>query len=112
MFIIIHRTECSEIRKIYEYLVETLPNEVNSVIEVNKKWITVGVENTRIDFYCGDYSRMAGIRPDYYNTDNETVAYFLQMMADRVNGKEIKDISELINIIKGGINGNSRSDKI
>ena len=100
MFIIIHRTECAEIQKVFDHMVESLANEINSDIEINQKWRTIGVEGSRIDFRCGDYSKMAGSRPDYYNTDNETVAYFLQLMADKVNGKEIKDISEIINIIK------------
>ena len=112
MLIIIHRSECSEMQKVFDYMVKSLPNEIDSDIEINQKWRTIGVEGNRIDFRCGDYSKMAGTRPDYYNTDSEAVAYFLQLMADKVNGKEIKDISEIINIIKGGTNGNSRSDTL
>ena len=87
MFIVIHRTECSEIRKIFEYLAESLPNEITSDIKVNENWRTISIANNgkhpdaRIDFYCGDYSKMAGTRPDYYNTDSESVACFLQLRA-------------------------------
>lgn len=111
MFIIIHRTSVVEAQKIFEYFAGLLSNEINSDIEINQRWRTIGVNGNRIDFRCGDMERMAGSRPDYYNTDSESVAFFLQLMADKVNGKEIKDISEIINII-GGTNGSSRSNKI
>jgi len=102
MYIVMHRTEALDAQKVFEYLAELLPTEINSIIEINKNWFTIGVENNRIDFRCGDITKMAGLRPDYYNTDSETVSHFLQLMADKVNGKEIKDISEIVNIIKHG----------
>ena len=107
MYIIIHRTESSEIQKIFEHLSESLKDEITSDIKINDHWRTININNNgarpdaRIDFYCGEASKMAGTRPNYYNTDSESVACFLQLTADKVNGKEIKDISVLMSIIKG-----------
>lgn len=100
MYIIVHRTENSEVKKVVEYLAKSLPNEINSNIEITKNWFTIGVNGTRIDFRSGDITKMRGSRPDYYNTDSCLASDYLLYEASRVHGKEIKDISDIINLIK------------
>ena len=112
MFIVIHRTEAVEAQKVFEHLAETLPKELESDIEINKNWRTIGVNGSRIDFRCGDVFKLGGLRPNYYNTDNELASCFLEQSAVKVNGKEIKDISEIVTLVKGGPYGNSRTNKI
>ena len=112
MFIVVHRTDVFEIQEIFGEIVASLLS--SDILSPNTKVTrsTIDIGDIRIDFRCSDMFKMAGLRPDYFNTDSEEVAHFLQLMADKVNGKEIKDISEIINMIKGAKYGNSRSNTL
>jgi len=99
MFIIIHRSKCSEIRKIFDDFVNVLSNKMDPNIKIRKNG-PIDIGNTRIDFRCGEVYKLGGLIPDYYNTDSQEASDFLKCGADKVNGKEIKDISGIIDIIK------------
>jgi len=111
LHIIIHRSSSVDAQKVFERFITALFNE-SSTMQINDRGKYIDIENIRIDFRCGDMLKLDGVRPDYYNTDSDLVSCFLQQSANKVNGKEIKDIDDLINMIKGVANGNSRPDKI
>jgi hypothetical protein len=100
MFIVIYRTKAIDVSKVFEELAESISSEIDSNIKINKNWLSIGIENARIDFRCGEVYKLGGLIPDYYNTDSQEASDFLKCGADKVNGKEIKDISGIIDIIK------------
>lgn len=112
MHIIIYRNSVFEIQETFGYFVTELLKHINSDdIKLPQGSGRIVVGDILIDFYCNGIHKMGGVRPNYYNTDSCLASDFLECGATKVNGKEIKDISEIINII-GGVNGSSRSNKI
>lgn len=52
-----------------------------------------------IQFWCGDYWRMGGLRPKYYNTDSRLASEYLEQSAYKCGGKEIVNIDDLYKIL-------------
>ena len=98
MHIIIHRKEIVDLEHIFDYFTIALSRKDKA--QFFKKSGRILVEDIAIEFRCGsNINKLAGLIPNYFNTDHAETATMLQMSADKVNGREISDISELISII-------------
>ena len=112
MYIVIYRNSVFEIQETFGHFVTELSKHMSSDdINLPKGSGRIIVGDIMVDFYCNGIYKMGGVIPNYYNTDSYLASDFLECGATKVNGKEIKDISEIIDII-GGINGSSRPNKI
>ena len=100
MDIIIYRTRKLDLikaySKIYKLFVEKGFNIRHADME---RCDFIDVENKYISFFCHDYRRMGGIRPTYYNTDNEVASRFLSQGASKVDGREVASLEELCELI-------------
>lgn len=98
MEIVIYRRKIFSMINIFKYVLSMLKQEFG-IIEY-KDNCTIKVENVVIEFFCGDYNRMGGIRPDVFNTNCRSASMFLQQGASKVNGIEIYSIEKLLEKIK------------
>lgn len=67
-----------------------------------------------IDFRCGDdFSKLGGICPDYYYSDSDMacVLSMFEMGADKVNGRILHDIDQVITICANFIGLFDRMDE-
>lgn len=62
--------------------------------------IRINDDKTLIEFRCGEPSRMAGIRPDYYHANTKQALDFLELCACKCNGKRIEDFGKLVRIVE------------
>lgn len=105
--VIIYRKRKVDILDVYEYVIKYLecvqgPRVFDSLIVDRELLRDIMVNDYHIDFFCGMVTRMGGTRPFLYNTDCKYASDFLEQGATKVNGKEIKTLAELLNIILEG----------
>ena len=99
--IVIHRKlgkdAAHEFAEMYTKLVKKYGNLVrgrqNGLVDIGK--------NIRISFYAGDYYRMAGTRPNIYNTDDLDADKFLMVSASKVGGTYMT-MDEILEKLLGG----------
>lgn len=95
MEIIIYRLLLSDVKTSFEELVNMMLESGLNIIHDDKKY-TIYYKDFYIEFWCGDFCRMGGIRPKYYMTDNTTASEFLRQGACKVGGIEIYSFDELL----------------
>ena len=47
----------------------------------------------------GDYTKLSGLRPDFYNTEDEVAVWYLEQSASKVNGVGFDDIQNVLKIV-------------
>lgn len=80
-------------------LKETKMDEDCDGLNICKNLDFIKFQDWSIEFFCGSVLKMGGTRPFLYNTDCKYASDFLEQGAVKVNGKEIKDLEELLRII-------------
>ena len=63
---------------------------------------TIYANDIRIDFRCEHIYNLAGLRPDYYETDLYDASEFLAQSAAKCGGKELSSLDDIVTIVKGG----------
>lgn len=100
---IIYRKKSSDIFKVFDEIVKCLEdlqsNSDRDRLTVDKNLILLYVDGYTINFFCGPVWKMGGIRPSLYNTDCKHASDFLEQGAEKVNGKEVKDLNELLKMV-------------
>jgi hypothetical protein len=99
---IIHKEKVDDIKECSAYIIDELINAFPGIKigrHYHDMYVTIG-SDISIDFRCGaDPCKMAGIRPEFYYSDNELVAEFLELGACKVGGKRFTNIDSVIAII-------------
>lgn len=47
----------------------------------------------------GDPTRLAGLRPDFYNAENGEINWFLEQAASKLNGVKLDDVRNVLKIV-------------
>ena len=99
MDIIVYRHHKEDAIKDADNLVEKLRAVVtpNNLI-VMLSGTTIYANDIRIDFRSGRIYNLAGLRPDYYETDLYDASEFLA----QCGGKELSSLDDIVTIVKGG----------
>ena len=99
MDIIVYRHHKEDAIKDARNLVEKLGAIVtpNNLI-VMLSGLTIYANDIRINFRCGSINHLAGLRPDYYETDLYDASEFLA----QCGGKELSSLEDILTIVKGG----------
>lgn len=103
--ILIHKTNPESLKQLSTYIFIRLnarfPNIVMS--SHNGQLITIKTSDVVcIDFRCGtDYSKLSGVRPDFYYTDSgdPDILWSLEQSAARCNGKKVNTIDEILDYL-------------
>lgn len=102
LYFIIHKTDIDEFSKIPGQILEDLIDHgIDKLgrIHFSGVMINLGLDIT-IDFRCGDNpDKFAGVRPDFWYSDNDVIAEMLELGADKCGGQRLKDISRVVPII-------------
>lgn len=100
--IIIYRKTVEDAKKMMMLFFNVLKRSrsIND-IKINYEKMTIQLkDNIFIDFRCGKYEKMAGVKPNYFNTyGDKTVSNFLMQGAYKIGGKEMA-LSEIFKIIR------------
>lgn len=102
LLILIHRTKAEDVtetsRRLFEKLEEQYCEQLSSVRHIG--WfIDIGSDIT-IMFRSGENpAKMAGLRPDYYYSDDPMVLGWIEQGAAKVGGREIRDVDQVLSII-------------
>lgn len=96
MEIVVFRTFKSDMMKIFEEFINIIRKK-NLDIIIDRKRDLIFLKDNRISFWCGNYNKVVGIRPNYYNTDNPNASKFISYSAEKVNGSEFYNFEELLN---------------
>lgn len=100
LLILIHRTKAEDARdtriRLFEQLIEQCQGK--TYIRSVGQFIDVGPSVT-IMFRSGENpAKVAGLRPDYYYSDDVMVASWIAQGASKFGGKEIYEIEQVISI--------------
>lgn len=105
LLILIHRTKAEDARdtriRLFEQLIEQCQGQ--TYIRSVGQSIDVGPSVTII-FRSGEKpSKIAGLRPDYYYSDDVMVASWIAQGAAKIGGKEIYEIDQVLFIVSSYI---------
>lgn len=100
MYIVVHRTKKKDAIEVMTWVRDEVLKDFKSIItQPYESVIDVGPNLIRIDFRCGEWEKMAGIRPDYYNAYNREVRQMLEMGACKCNGSELSSLRDIRDVI-------------
>lgn len=104
--VVIYRTHYDDAKQTYykvlQYLKDKEGDSDRDRIYVKPSENFIMVDGCVIYFYFGYIFNMCCLRPFLYNTDNEDASIFLKQCAEKVGGKEIKYLEELLKMIWEG----------
>lgn len=115
LLILIHRTKAEDVtetsRRLFEKLEEQYCEQLSSVRHIG--WfIDIGSDIT-IMFRSGENpAKVAGLRPDYYYSDDVMVREWIAQGAAKVGGREIHDIDQVLSIISSYMGFKKSVDEI
>lgn len=102
MLIILHRQLENDMLRLYDEVNMELSKRINnSLLKSIRGSILVGTD-IKIEFRAGYKDKLAGLRPDYYNTDIYSADLYFEMSAG-VNKGRHASIMEIYSIIEGYI---------
>lgn len=102
MLIVIHRQIVTDMYRLYDEVNMELSKRINnSLLKSGRGSILVGPD-IKIEFRTGHKEKLAGFRPDYYNTDAYSADQYLEQSAVKNNGR-YASIAEIYSIIEGYI---------
>ena len=103
MNIIVYRHHKEDAIKDARNLVEKLGAVVTpNNLRVMNSGLTIYANDIRIDFRFGSIDHLAGLRPDYYETDLYDASEFLAQSTAKCGGKELSSLDDIVVIVKGG----------
>ena len=115
LLILIHKTKVEDVtetsRRLFEKLEEQHYEQLSSVKHVG--WfIDIGSDIT-IMFRSGENpAKVAGLRPDYYYSDDVMVLGWIEQGAAKVGGREIRDADQVLSIISSYMEFKKSVDEI
>lgn len=104
IFIVVHRKRAYDMEMaMREFLDELYALNPSFHIKLDrvKRHIELNHGSVRIEFHCGAYWRLAGLRVNGYNSDDYETSEILRMSAEKVNGFKVNELKELANMVCG-----------
>lgn len=103
MFIMVHRIFPYDAKRAFQDTVDILL-EMGVQASFKRDVLLIVVPISRLDriiirFGWGSIWKMAGLSPQYYNTDSSFASEYLSMSASKCGGKEIDTLSEICKIV-------------
>lgn len=115
LLILIHRTKAEDVTETSHRLFEKLEEqycEQLSIVRHIGRFIDIGSDIT-IMFRSGENpAKVAGLRPDYYYSDDPMVLGWIGQGAAKVGGREIHDIDQVLSIISSYMGFKKSVDEI
>lgn len=98
--VIVHRYSAKKL----EQVLGELSMKLNIPYKYDKYRRLISIEEglfhpVYIDGRTGPCERLAGLRPDFYNVDDEEIKWFLEQGASKVNGIELDNVCSVLKII-------------
>lgn len=101
--IVVHNAKAEDAYNSYRYLYENLNDMYPGKVQehYNGQLLIVDNGTIEISFRSGYFTNLAGIRPNYYYTDDisEYVSDILKQSANKCNGKEVTCLDDIIQLI-------------
>lgn len=101
--VVIYRKNKNDLLNAFTEIVSSLEgakiDRSRDKLVIDRSRISVKFNDWSIEFFCGIVLRMGGTRPFLYNTNCKYASNFLEQGAVKVDGKEVKDLKELLRII-------------
>lgn len=114
LLILIHRTKAEDARdtriRLFEQLIEQCQGK--TYIRSVGQFIDVGPSVTIVFRSGEDPAKVAGLRPDYYYSDDSMVLGWIEQGAAKVGGREIHDIDQVLSIISSYMGFKKSVDEI
>jgi len=111
ILIIIHRDKCKDVLEAMYDLINYLP-DIRKNMYVDKHRAVIDICNhIRVSFRCGDVYKMAGIRPNYYETRSLEADEFLAQSAAKCCGKKLDSLQDIARVIQEEIKEKEFNDQ-
>ena len=111
ILIIIHRDKCKDVLEAMYDLINYLP-DIRKNMYVDKHRAVIDICNhIRGSFRCGDVYKMAGIRPNYYETWSLEADEFLAQSAAKCCGKKLDSLQDIARVIQEEIKEKEFNDQ-
>ena len=114
MYILIHRMRGKDAEFDYFYLrtlfAGNLCDRYLRDMIVYRDHLRICIRDVAIEFRYGErLYNMAGLYPNYYNTDSYEAEYYLKLTcAPKVNGKYLSTLYEVCEVVKNHLEGDRR----
>lgn len=98
--VIVHRYSMKELERIFGDL--CLKLDIPYKYDKRRRLISIEdglIHPVYIDGRTGSYEKLAGLRPDFYNTDDGEIEWFLEQGASKVNGIKLDNVRSVLKII-------------
>lgn len=101
LLILIHKTKAEDARNTSIRLFEQLKDQYQwqTYVRSDGQFIDVGPSITIVFRSGEDPAKVAGLRPDYYYSDNVVVTDWIAQAASKIGSKEICEIDQVLTII-------------
>lgn len=101
LLIFIHMTKAEDVVSTILYLHKTLKYLYPEETRADRDGWTIDVgQDVMITFRSGeDPAKVAGLRPDYYYSDDGMVRDWIVQGAAKVGGRQIRDINQVLTIV-------------
>lgn len=103
MHILIHRKTLKDMIKVSKDLQDVLAPVFKENMIIRHKGTVLDIGDVRVDFRCGSKDKLAGLRPDFYNSDTPEVISFLTCSTR--DGEWLNGIDDVHNVIVGHFRG-------
>lgn len=114
LLILIHRTKAEDVTETSRRLFEKLEEQYCEQLSVSHVgWIIDIGSDITLMFRSGENpAKVAGLRPDYYYSDDPMVLGWIKQGAAKVCGKEIRDVDQVLSIVSSYMGFKKSVDKI
>ena len=102
MHIIVHAENREDTEKTFIQVRDEILKDFQTIMFYPYKYvIDLAYGAIRIEFRCGGFEKLAGIRPSYYYCRDYTpdVRTMLQYGADKCNGRELNSLKEIRDVV-------------
>lgn len=103
MYILIHRKTLKDMIKVSKDLQDVLATVFKENMIIRHKGTVLDIGDVRVNFRCGSKDNLAGLRPDFYNSDTPEVISFLT--CGTRDGEWLNGIDDVHNVIVGHFRG-------
>jgi hypothetical protein len=101
----------SNVKRGFDWIAENLP-DIRKNMYVDKHRAVIDICNhIRVSFRCGDVYKMAGIRPNYYETWSLEADEFLAQSAAKCCGKKLDSLQDIARVIQEEIKEKEFNDQ-
>ena len=103
LYLLVHKTDKRDASSASGQLIQDLiKHDMEDLVSIYFSGTLIRIESDiNIEFRCGDTpDKMAGLRPDFWYSDNHIIAEMIELGACKCGGQRLSDISQVVPIIK------------